>query len=61
MKKETLMETCWKNFVAAHPELAQQTQNQLTAIMYQEKIIYCKVAMDFTIKYMQDEAARTKK
>ena len=59
MKKQTLMENCWRNFLASHPELMQQTGNQITALLYQEKIIYSKVAMDFTIKYMQDEKART--
>ncbi len=59
MKKQTIMENCWRNFLMSHPELVQQTGNQITAILYQEKIIYSKVAMDFTIKYMQDEKLRT--
>ena len=61
MKKDTLLNTCWQNFVASHPELSQNGTNQFVSMMYQEKIIYARVAMDFTIKYMQDEEARTKK
>lgn len=61
MKKETLLTTCWQNFVATHPELGQNSNNQFVSMMYQEKVIYARVAMDFTIKYMQDEEARTKK
>ena len=60
MNKKQLVDQCWANFISSHPELTAHTPNQLVALLINEKQIYAKVSMDFTIQYMLDEKALKK-